>query len=153
MDGVGLSDAAMFHRNNERCQQLSAANTKFALDLYKHRASRDQNIFMSPLSISVSLAMTYLGARGQTKAQMRDVLHFSALEVEGDLHQAFADVMSALNTPADQSCTLYMANRLFCEKSRTFLSEFLSAGNKHYAAELAPVDFRYRPNYHIVAYL
>jgi len=48
--------------------RLSIANGKFALDLYKFHASpSDQNIFMSPLSVSVALAMTYLGARGQTR--------------------------------------------------------------------------------------
>ena len=56
---------------SEKTQQdaLSASNAKFALDLYKRQAvSKGKNIFMSPLSISVALAMTYLGARGQTKS-------------------------------------------------------------------------------------
>jgi len=122
-----------------RC--LSAANAKFALDLYKlHISPADQNIFMSPLSISVALVMTYLGAKGQTKAQMREVLHFTDVK-EQHLHQAFTDVLSALNKP-DQQYKLYMANRLFGEKSYTFLDAFLAAGAKHYGAELAPVDFR-----------
>jgi len=121
--------------------RLSAANAKFALDLYKlHTSPADQNIFMSPLSISVALAMTYLGARGQTKAQMREVLHFTDME-EQHLHQAFSDILSALNKP-DQPYKLYMANRLFGEKSYTFLDAFLAAGGRHYGAELAPVDFR-----------
>jgi len=120
---------------------LSAANAKFALDLYKlHTSPADQNIFMSPLSISVALAMTYLGAKGQTKAQMREVLHFTDVE-EQHLHHAFTNVLSALNKP-DQQYKLYMANRLFGEKSYTFLDAFLAAGAKHYGAELAPVDFR-----------
>jgi len=122
-------------------QQLSAANTKFALDLYKlHASDADNNIFMSPLSISVALAMAYLGARGQTKAQMKDVLHFTDVE-EGHLHDAFTGIQSALNKP-QQTYKLYMANRLFGEKSFTFLEEFLAAGCKHYTAELAPLDFR-----------
>ena len=120
---------------------MSTANAKFALDLYKlHTSPADQNVFLSPLSISVALAMTYLGARGQTKSQMREVLRFTDVE-EGHLHQAFTDILSAVNKP-DQSYKLYMANRLFGEKSYTFLDEFLAAGRKHYAAELAPVDFR-----------
>jgi len=118
---------------------LSAANTKFALDLYKrHVSPADQNIFMSPLSITVALAMTYLGARGETKAQMRQVLHFT--DVEENLHQAFTHILSALNSP-DQAYKLYMANRLFGEKSYSFREEFLAAGRKHYGAELEPVDF------------
>jgi len=128
-------------QNTMQGQHLSAANTKFALDLYKlHTSPTEQNVFMSPLSITVALAMTYLGARGQTKSQMKDVLHFSDVE-EDQLHQSFTDIQSALNKP-QQSYKLYMANRLFGDKSYTFLDEFLAAGRKHYAAEIAPVDFR-----------
>jgi len=127
--------------NSQQGQRLSAANVKFAFDLYKlHTSPADENIFMSPLSISVALAMTYLGARAQTKSQMRQVLHFTDVDEE-HLHQAFTDIQSALNKP-QQSYKLYMANRLFAEKSYTFLDEFLTAGRKHYEAELAPVDFR-----------
>jgi len=128
-------------QNPQQGQHLSAANTKFALDLYKlHTSSTNGNVFMSPLSISVALAMTYIGAGGQTKSQMKDVLHFTHVE-EDHLHEAFTDIQSALNKPS-QPYKLYMANRLFGEKSYSFLDEFLAAGRKHYSAELAAVDFR-----------
>ena len=137
---AGALDSAVF-QNTEQGRRLSAANTNFAFDLYKrHASSSQQNVFMSPLSISVALAMTYVGARGQTKSQMKDVLDLTDVE-EDHLHQAFTDILSALNKP-QQSYKLYMANRLFADKSYTFLDEFLAAGRKHYAAELAPVDFR-----------
>jgi len=134
------SDIAVF-QNPTQGEQLSSANTKFALDVYKlHASSPDQNLFMSPLSISVALAMTYLGARGQTKSQMREVMHFSDVE-DDHLHEAFTDIQSALNKPR-QPFKLYMANRLFGDQSYTFLDEFLAAGRKHYEAELAALDFR-----------
>ena len=125
-------------RDTPQGQSLSVANTKFAFDLYNRIT--EQNIFMSPLSISVALAMTYLGARGETKSQMRSVLHFTDVE-ESHLHQMFANILSALSKP-EQPYKLYMANRLFGEKSYTFLDEFLADGRKHYSADLAPVDFR-----------
>jgi len=132
-------------QNPKQGQHLSAANAKFALELYKlHTSSTSDNIFMSPLSISVALAMTFLGARSQTKSQMGAVLHFSDVEQEDEeshLHVAFADIQQALSKP-DQPYKLYMANRLFAEKSYKFLDEFLAAGRKHYSAKLAPVDFR-----------
>jgi len=71
---------------------------------------------------------------------MRQVLHFTDVE-EDQLHEAFSDILVAVNKP-NQAYKLYMASRLFGEKSYTFLTEFLTAGRKHYAAELAPVDFR-----------
>jgi len=125
----------------EQVHLLSSDNTKFALDLYKSQLSpANKNIFMSPLSISVALAMTYLGARGDTKDQMREVLHFSHVE-EDHLHQAFADILAALNKE-DQAYKLYIANRLFGDKSYSFRREFLDAGRKFYGAELEPVNFR-----------
>ena len=134
-----VADTSVF-RNTQQGERLSDANAKFAVDLYKRISPANQNIFMSPLSISVALAMTYLGAREQTKSQMKDVLHFTNVE-ERYLHQAFSDIVSHLNS-SDEAFKLYMANRLFGEKSYTFLDEFLAAGLQYYSAALASIDFR-----------
>jgi len=136
-----LADGSIVMSTKAQRSRLSTANAKFALDLYKRQTlPSDGNIIMSPLSISVALAMTYLGARGQTKSQMKNALHFSDV-TEDHLHQAFADIQSAVNK-SRQPYKLYMANRLFGDKSHKFLKEFLAAGKKHYATELKPVDFR-----------
>ena len=136
-----MAGLAVAVQSTNQGPRLSAANTKFAVDLYKRQTSAtDENIFVSPLSISVVLAMTYLGAGGETKSQMKEVLHFNDVE-DDQLHKAFADIQSELNKPQD-AVKLYMANRLFAEKSYTFRDEFIAAGLKFYAAQLAPVDFR-----------
>jgi len=140
---VGSVDASSADQGVE---SLSEANTAFAWDLYKRQAesaaaARSQNIFMSPFSISVALAMTYLGARAQTRTQMRQVLHFNDVQNDQIVHRAFGNILSSLNQTQDQY-KLYMANRLFGEKTYAFLEEFLSAVHEHYDVELAPVDFR-----------
>ncbi|XP_030065017.1 serpin B10 [Microcaecilia unicolor] len=65
-------------------EDLSGANTTFALDLYKQLAKADtsKNIFFSPWSISAAAGMVYEGARGNTATQMAEVLHFP--RVQGD---------------------------------------------------------------------
>ena len=139
-------------QNVEAGTNLSEANTKFTLELYMKRATIDNdNIFISPLSISIALAMTYLGARGNTKDQMKTVLHFNDVQ-EDCLHEAFSDLQSALVTNNVKNSTdnfknstlytLYMANRLFGQQNYTFLQEFQDLCQKYYRAELAALDFR-----------
>lgn len=58
---------------------LSAANASFCLDFFKElsKMKRNENIVFSPLSISVSLSMVQLGARGNTAEEMKKVSFFS----------------------------------------------------------------------------
>ncbi|MBN2801436.1 MAG: hypothetical protein JXX28_20005, partial [Deltaproteobacteria bacterium] len=54
-------------------------NNAFALDLFAAaNLAPDENLFLSPFSISSALAMTYAGARGETAAQMERVLHITS---------------------------------------------------------------------------
>ena len=131
--------------SEQSVQLLSEGNTAFAWDLYKRQAAtsaaaQPRNIFMSPLSVSVAMAMTYVGARAQTRTQMRQVMHFNDTE-DDQLHQAFSDILAALNQP-QQAYKLYMANRLFGERTYSFLETYLTDVRENYGAELAPVDFR-----------
>lgn len=61
---------------NPRVWELSNANSRFALSLYRHVSrsrSPEDNIFMSPISISTAFAMTKLGACNQTLEQIMKV--------------------------------------------------------------------------------
>lgn len=56
-------------------EQLSTANTHFAVDLFRalNEDNPTGNIFISPFSISSALAMIFLGTRGNTAAQVSKV--------------------------------------------------------------------------------
>jgi serine protease inhibitor len=56
------------------------ANDDFGLDLYRQLAKENagKNLFFSPYSMSVALAMTAEGARGETALQMGKTLRFPA---------------------------------------------------------------------------
>ncbi|NXA41732.1 PAI2 inhibitor, partial [Eudromia elegans] len=63
-------------------EAVNTANTRFALDFFKHECQENghKNILFSPLSISSALATIYLGAKGNTADQMAKVLHFNKAE-------------------------------------------------------------------------
>jgi serpin B len=120
--------------------QLVQANSAFALDLYGKLRQQPGNVFFSPYSISVAMAMTYGGAGGDTAAQMAKAMHFAL--GQGQLHPAFAALQAGLKTEAGKAdFQLSIANRLWAEKSFTFLATYLKLTNHYYGAPAEGLDF------------
>ncbi len=111
-------------------------NNAFAVDLYHKLRAREGNLFLSPYSISTALAMTYAGARGETAAEMRKVLHFALPDER--LHAAFATLAYDLRP---EGCELNIANRLWGGAGERFLDSFLELTEDYYGARLEQVDF------------
>ncbi|ELZ78065.1 serine protease inhibitor family protein [Haloferax larsenii JCM 13917] len=135
--------------DDERLAALASGNAEFALDLHSHLASEQGgNQFLSPYSISVALAMTYAGARGNTREQMEDVLHYTLGE---DIHPAFSDLQRSLGKretatdPVDGSevdaFQLAVANTLWGREGYPFSEEYLARLEEHYGAGLRRADF------------
>ncbi len=116
-----------------------SGNDAFALDLYARLRGQEGNLFLSPYSISTALAMTYAGARGETAAQMRDVLHFT-LEDER-LHRAFRSLIDSTTPGQDGGYALSVANALWGQEGYEFLPAFLDLTRTNYGAGLRQVDF------------
>lgn len=113
---------------------------RFALDLYQQLRTEDGNLFFSPSSISMALAMTYAGAAGQTEAEMAKTLH---LQMPKDqLHDGMRALQAYWVTPDEEvGIRLNLANRLWGQKSYEFLTRFLQITRDNYGAELARLDF------------
>ncbi|XP_067668696.1 leukocyte elastase inhibitor-like isoform X1 [Haliotis asinina] len=120
-------------------KQVASANSLFGLDLYKKVASnrKDSNVFLSPFSISAALAMTHLGARGDTAAQMNHVLMWT--DLQDSVHAGFEDYLRLLKKQGDYILTT--ANRLFVNNKAKILEEFLQKTEKHYGAKAILSDF------------
>ncbi len=123
-------------------QSLVAGNTAFALRLYGELAADggSSNLFFSPYSISTCLAMLYDGARGNTQAQMSQVLGFSSDQQQ--LALAFGQLQSAMQ--ADQQTNalqLRIANALWTQVGFPFLPDFLATASDQYQASISQADF------------
>ena len=96
------------------------------MDLFKQLSNPEENVFFSPLSVSIAMAMTYMGSRGDTKTQMKEVLGFSEVD-EDRLHSLCSCLFHDLNTELKQTggnYTLRIANRLYGARGHAFLQDF-----------------------------
>jgi serpin B len=129
---------------------LVDGNTEFATDLYREVRDEPGNLFMSPHSISIALAMTYAGANTNTAGQMADTLHFT---LPGDqTHSAFNKLDLELASRAANAMSgtipfkLQTANAIFGQKDKTFMEPFLDTLARNYGAGLRVLDFNGDPD-------
>jgi len=125
---------------------LVEGNSAFAFELYQELKEKEGNLFYSPYSISLALAMTYAGARGETAEQMADTLQF-LLEQER-LHPAFnwLDVELAKRGEGaegkdGEGFRLNIVNAIWGQKDYEFLPDFLDVLAENYGAGLRILDF------------
>jgi len=130
-----------------------AINT-LGLELLARVAPPAQSTLLSPYSIQVALAMTYVGAEGETRAEMARVLHYPK--------EGLADGFAELNTQlaaltaetkklaeaskkhgggASDPIQLEIANRLFGQKGYEFRPAFLETLKQKFEAPLELADF------------
>ncbi|MEN4010794.1 MAG: serpin family protein [Bellilinea sp.] len=126
--------------------ELVSGNTAFALNLYQMLARQPGNLFYSPYSISLALAMTYAGARAETEQQMAQALHFNLPQAE--LHPAFNLLDQRLRPLDDQPAQdeeqpfqLNIANSLWGQQDFEFLDEFLDTLAANYGAGMYRVNY------------
>ena len=95
---------------------LVSANTRFAFDLFRELVAEDanENVFISPLSVSMALAMTYNGAEGTTKDAMAKTLNFGNVTLE-EVNQEYSDLTESLKN-VDQAVKLLIGNSVWMKE-------------------------------------
>ena len=125
---------------------LVEGNSAFAFELYKELKEKGGNLFYSPYGISLALAMTYAGARGETAEQMADTLQF--LLEQASLHPAFNWLDAELAKRGEgaqgkdgEGFRLNIVNAIWGQKDYEFLPDFLDVLAENYGAGLRILDF------------
>lgn len=120
---------------------LIDSNTDFAFNIFEGLINDDggQNIFISPLSILLALAMTYNGAIGDTNIAIADAMEFTGMDME-ELNQGFSDLMiSILN--GDPSVEINIANSIWPRLGFNPKEDFIEINKKYYSSEVNELDF------------
>jgi len=122
-------------------KNLVKANTGFGFNIFKELAAEDEdsNIFISPLSILLALAMTYNGAVGDTNLAMAEALGFNEFDLE-ELNSGFHDLLVSIKN-ADSDIELSIANSIWYKLGYEVNQDFIDRNKKYYSSEVNEIDF------------
>jgi serine protease inhibitor len=98
-------------------KELVSGNTRFALNILKELQKEDKskNIFISPLSLSMTLAIIHNGAEGQTRDAIAKTLQIDKINLQ-TVNQGFKDLIDQqLN--ADDQVSIHIGNSIWIRKS------------------------------------
>lgn len=112
-------------------RDLAPTNVDFAFNLYKRLVAlnSDKNTLISPVSISMALAMLSLSTRGST--QYLENLGFNMSKMsEAEIHQGF-QYLNSLLQQSDTGLEMNMGNVMFLLQNLKLKDSFL-ADTKHY---------------------
>jgi serine protease inhibitor len=145
--GIGLLQCAkkagsLSSSELEKAQKrLVNSNNQFGFKLFKEivPAEKDKNVFISPLSISMALGMTYNGADGSTKEAMETTLELSGLTIQ-EVNESYKSMIKILKG-LDPKVKFQIANSIWYRQDWTFEKEFLSLCNTYFNAKLSGLDF------------
>jgi serpin B len=118
----------------------------FATRLYDRvaRTRPGKNLFLSPFSIQVALAMCAAGARGPTRQVMAELIGAPA-NVE-EQNRQYAELLKAVNAEEERTIQLLTANALWWQAGYHFNPDYKQAIADFYGGAFNEVDFVGRPD-------
>jgi serpin B len=125
-----------------RGEQVIQSSNEFGLDIFRLIVGDEpvnKNIFISPTSISLALAMTWNGANNATEDSMAYALRLDQYSAE-QINETFRDLIEGLTT-VDEKVLLEIANSIWYRQDFTAEPDFLNINSTYYNAEVAALDF------------
>ena len=122
-------------------EKLIASDNKFGLKLFKEISNQEnnKNLFISPLSVSMALGMTYNGSNGTTEEAMRNTLEYGDMTKE-DINESYKSLIELL-LGLDPLVQMEIANSIWYRQGFTVENEFIDLNTTYFDAEVTELDF------------
>lgn len=131
-------DPAIITQGKSSAAAVNDMGIKMVADLSAQRPQK--NVFISPLSIFMALAMTESGAGGSTRDAMRQALAVPQDLSDEQLHGSAAALLKVLQ--AERGDEISIANALWSDRSLPMSSDFVKRCRKFYQADATTLDFK-----------
>jgi serpin B len=115
-------------------KRLVETDNKFGFKLFREivQQEKDKNVFISPLSVSMALGMTYNGASGSTEAAMRQTLELGDLTPQ-EINAAYKSLIELL-LQLDPKVKFLLANSIWHRQDYAFEPEFINLNRTYFNA-------------------
>lgn len=120
---------------------IIARTNDFSFDLLREVNETDANgnLFLSPLSISTALTMTYNGASGSTLADMERGLRYQGFTKEM-VNETYQNLLPFL-TQVDKEVDLTISNSIWYRMGEAIQEAFIETNKQVFDAEVQELDF------------
>ena len=122
-------------------KEVVEGNNKFAFNIFKEisKDENNKNVFISPLSISMALTMTYNGAKENTKAEMNKVLGYEGMN-DDKINNSYKILHSYLEN-IDENVKLNLSNSIWIREGQNINKEFININKDIFGAKVDNLDF------------
>jgi serine protease inhibitor len=120
------------------------SSNKFGFKLFSEVLKNnrgEKNVFISPSSVAIALAMTYNGASGSTQQAMAKTLELQGMNLP-EINSAYAAVLKQLLDNQDAKVQLKIANSLWANQDVSFAPDFLKRTQEFYQAKVSNLNFK-----------
>lgn len=126
---------------SQKAQEILSASNQFGFEILQKafEENGDNNLMISPLSITQALSMIYNGAKGETKTAFENVLHYEG-QTTADVNQAALDLTNAL-LEVDPKVEISIANSIWYRQGFSVEQDFITTNQTFYNAEVSSLDF------------
>ncbi|MBD2676155.1 MULTISPECIES: serpin family protein [Nostoc] len=124
--------------------KIVQSNNKFGFKLFSEvnkSDGREKNVFISPSSVAIALAMTYNGASGSTQQAMAKTLELQGMNLS-EINSAYAAILKQLLENPDAKVQLKIANSLWANQEVKFQPDFLQRTENFYQAKVSNLNFQ-----------
>jgi len=144
---ISISLAGCGFSNNKQVladkvdKELVEGNNKFAFNIFKEisKDDKEKNVFISPLSISMALTMTYNGAKDNTKEEMSKVLGYDGM-LDDEINDNYKTLTSYLGN-IDKNIKLNIGNSIWIREGLDINKEFININKDTFGAKVDNLDF------------
>ena len=135
---------SLFLPDDTLLSKLVNGNNKLAFDIFSINYNNG-NLIFSPLSIYSALAMTYSGAKNNTRSEMAAALNYP--ENNQGFNEAWKELITKLITtdPESKTKSLSIANAIWISNTMNLMNPYENIVRSFFLSEISRLDFLTQP--------